>query len=61
MLRKVKEWPQMMTFTIGLGLVLIGSALTYGFLIRLIGGILISLGFLFIFIAFDRIHIKSEN
>lgn len=51
----------MMTFTIGLGLVLIGSAFTYGFLIRLIGGILISLGFLFIFIAFDRINIKSEN
>ncbi|GLC32637.1 hypothetical protein [Clostridium omnivorum] len=61
MLHKVKQWPQMMTFTIGLGLVLIGSAFTSDYLIRLIGGILISLGFLFIFIASDRIHIKSEK
>jgi hypothetical protein len=59
MLGKIKEWPQLMTFTIGFSLVLIGCAFTYGFWIRVIGGIIISIGFLFIMIAFDRIHINK--
>lgn len=61
MLHKVKEWPQIMTLTIGLGLALIGSAFTYSILERVIGGILIGIGFLLIFIAYDRININTDK
>jgi hypothetical protein len=64
MLSKIKALSEKKVFAIGMTLVLVGSALCafpFNLLTRIIGSIVVGFGFLFVIIASDKKHSKTNK